>query len=90
MIAAHITNKFLDLSPVVRAQADALKFGVREVIVQKNEQNHLPYTNWMILTTNQELLSQLPLETESSGLNLTKLPLWTDFHSNLFAILRWR
>ena len=90
VIAAHITNKFLDLSPVVRAQADALKFGVREVIVQKNEQNHLPYTNWMILTTNQELLSQLPLETESSGLNLTKLPLWTDFHSNLFAILRWR
>lgn len=84
-LAIHVTNKHLDLAPVVNRIAR--EYGARALLIHNSSElmNKVYSSSWMIVTTNRNLASQL----EYLASPVTKqVPLWTDDYSNLLRILR--
>jgi hypothetical protein len=96
LIALHISNNYVDLQPVVRELArDAGLVGLdqNETTIPPNEHNQgrLP-SHWIVLARRPGDLAQLasrpgwhPLASGKRGARL-----WTDDHSDLIGLLRWR
>jgi hypothetical protein len=95
LIALHISNNYLDLEPVIRELArDAGLVGLdqNETTVPLNEfnQGRMP-SHWVVLARRQSDLA--PLADRPGWRPLTgprEASLWTDDHSDLFSLLRWR
>jgi hypothetical protein len=92
-IAIHITNRYVDLEPVILGLAE--QFGLDHVLVNNEAGADGAYTSdWMILTRSPELLKALaPYEAPSpenrDPPEAKKKPvLWTDGLSNLFDVLK--
>ncbi len=88
LIAIHITNKFVDLEPVVSRLAQDLN--MEGMIVRTKQRGaYINQSAWVLL-----LPGNSPLRTPALGndVELADLgpagPLWTDDFSNLFSILR--
>ncbi len=90
VLAVNISNRMLDLSPVVAAAADAL--GVDAVIVDSDSSRTNGWFRalWVLLAAKGGALRSLPFDSPSS--RRRPLPekriLWRDDYSNLFQILR--
>ena len=83
-LAIHVTNKHLDLAPVVSRVAHAV---ARALLIHNSsdEMNKIHFSSWMIVTKNAELANQL--QYLSSPIRKI-VPLWTDDYSNLLRIVR--
>jgi hypothetical protein len=89
IIAVHISNRNLDLEPVVVGLADWFH-------LQTVSRETAPYaddvqwtTQWILLTNNEEFLATP--EVQDGAEEITARPCyWTDDFSNLFTIIRWR
>jgi hypothetical protein len=92
-IAVHITNRYLDLEPVVLGLAEEFKLG--HVFINNAGDSEGGYnSDWIILTHNAELLKELEqyAEAEPEERDPKEKPkkplLWTDDFSNLFDVLK--
>ncbi len=92
-IAVHITNRFLDLEPVVLGLANRFQLG--HVYISNLDDGEAMYdSDWIILSHNQELLKELepysvqPPENRDPPEQPKKPILWTDGQSNLFDVLK--
>jgi predicted O-methyltransferase YrrM len=88
IVAFHVTNRFLQLAPVVKRIADEYKLHVA-LIVDEAEENDLAKTDWMLVTRNPALLERK--EIADVAAEITEIPglrLWTDDFNNLFQILK--
>jgi hypothetical protein len=86
-LAVNVSNRYLDLERVVYAAAK--HFGIRAVLIESpgDSQRSINSADWMILTNNDELMSQL--EPFATAENAAKPPvLWTDTRSSLFEVLK--
>jgi hypothetical protein len=96
LIALHISNNYLDLEPVVRELArdsDLVGMDMNETTIPANEhaQGRM-LSHWVILARRRADLARLaarrgwhPLSTNKSAASL-----WTDDHSDVFGLMRWR
>jgi hypothetical protein len=88
-IALHITNRYLDLSGVVRRLAD--EADLQAILVADVPPEDTPFyrSTWVILTRDGQLVRQL---MEQGGRLIDPVPAhratWTDDHHNLFEVLR--
>jgi hypothetical protein len=88
-IALHITNRYLDLSGVVRQLAD--EAGLQAILVADVPPEDAPFyrSTWVILTGDaalaERLMAQGGREIERPS---TQRATWTDDHHNLFEVLR--
>lgn len=83
-LAIHISNRYLDLGPVVRGLAEYAGLGLTWIETRSGENEHFG-TDWMILTRNPELTKALaPKSNAATGRTL----LWTDEYNDLFRILK--
>jgi hypothetical protein len=90
IIAVHISNRHLDLAPVVGALGE--HFGIPVTRISSEDSDHVgeASSDWLLLTSNNAFLTDdVVVET---GFSITKgdykeIPLWTDQFSNLFQIL---
>jgi hypothetical protein len=84
----HISNRYLDLEPVVRGAAE--RFDVRSVLI--HNERHPKYSiyaaDWVILTNNTDLLAALAPRAVPPDEETPPAILWTDAHSNLFDVLK--
>jgi hypothetical protein len=92
IIAVNISNRYLDLEPVLVGLARYFHLtGV--VVVSAIEGNPNPGVRWVLLARSRYAL-QGPLAAGATplGQNETRtVPLWTDEYSNLFRVLKhWR
>ncbi|MFN8382282.1 MAG: fused MFS/spermidine synthase [Anaerolineales bacterium] len=89
VIAAHISNRHLDLQPVLWKLAQ--EFGLSVIRIDKSPTASGEFPSiWMLLSRNPTILEIPELKDHAqdlSGYN-TDLPLWTDDYSNLFQILK--
>jgi spermidine synthase len=89
ILAVHVSNKYLDLKPVVTAAAEALG---KEAIVVTNgadPKNEIYVSTWMLLGNRPEELSPANFPVLTMVLEKKKkLRLWTDDYSNLLQILK--
>jgi spermidine synthase len=90
IIAFHISNQYLDLAPVVQAQADHA--GLHAVIVSSPEDDETGAfsADWVLVTSDEKFLA-LPNVSEAAA-EIARRPdlrLWTDDYSSLLPILNF-
>lgn len=80
VLAFNISNRFLELAPVIAGLGDA--FNLSGVQVRDE------YSLWILLSKRPELLRLPNLDKKAKAIVLRRAPLlWTDDYSNLFAVL---
>lgn len=90
MLAVHITNRYLDLSPVMAAAAQAFgKTALRYELDPDDKDDYCRHSIWVLLMSPERAAALPPALREGSKL----LPRpgftpWTDSFSNLLSILK--
>jgi hypothetical protein len=90
LLAIHISNKFLDLKPVVEAAARSLGVRAKEITNDADEKNDIYTATWILLyrpgmvAPGGENNDTLPSWSRSN----TVVRAWTDDYSSLFELLR--
>lgn len=90
VIAVHVSNRYLNLRPVVERVAGHLDLNVA-VIYEDYEPDWWVYaTTWILVTRNQEFLEQYAIEsvTEEPETWERPPPLWTDEYASLYSIMK--
>ncbi|HEY2827484.1 MAG TPA: fused MFS/spermidine synthase, partial [Pirellulales bacterium] len=89
VIVVNITNRYINLAPVINAVAKKYGFGVTRVMTDYDDAKLLYRTDFMMLTRNQKFLATVPPVLIAEYLQPDyEVPLWTDKFSNLFSILK--
>ncbi len=89
MLLVHISNRYLDLLPVVRGLAADANRQLRCVTVRAEDTNTNVGSAWAIVTDNAQFLAQAEMQTAAAAPSspLHSL-LWTDDFSSLWHVLR--
>jgi hypothetical protein len=87
-LIAHTSNRYLDLTRVVRAAAEQLELRAIEIHSPKVPEQLINSAEWMILTRNEQLIAELTQYEEVADDSQQPPVLWTDARSSLFEILR--
>jgi len=88
IIAFHVTNRFLDLIPVVEALAHAHGLHVIH-IADEGEDSVASRSDWMLISDSRELLDRPELsEAETEIEQRRDWRLWTDDFNNLVQVLK--
>jgi spermidine synthase len=90
VIAVHITNRYLDLKPVIWQIAQEFDFHMANISIPASENNSGAfYSEWMLLATNSTILEDPEIATSADLMAnyTTNIRLWSDDYSNLFQIL---
>lgn len=89
VIAVHISNRYLDLEPVVNELAR--QFGLKTVTISDDELEWFVYsTTWVLVTRNKALLETAEIRDAADAPSKKPAPpvLWTDDHASLYQILK--
>jgi hypothetical protein len=89
VLAVHISNRYLDLDPVVRGIAKLLDLTVLRI--DDAESNDMVYSSdWMLLARDPAALaaSELQVPAEPEPEQTGPWPLWTDAYSNLMQVFK--
>jgi len=89
IIAFHVSNRYLDLPPVVKKLADNAGLG-SVLITSEDASGHDLFTSdWVLVTANKEFLDRPELKKGRQDITVPKrLRLWTDDYNSLLPILR--
>ena len=88
VLAVHISNTHLDLTPVVWAAAEAYGLDA-SLITNDDDLRHLTYTSeWVLLTRDLAFLLTPAIAERSQELDdgAERVP-WTDDHTSLFPLI---
>jgi hypothetical protein len=90
IVAFHVTNRYLDLPPVVKMVADAN--GIASVLVEHDpDESDERYSNtdWTLVTRDRSFLQSAALQRAQTAVEVPpRLSLWTDDFNNLLRILK--
>jgi len=95
VIAVHVTNRYLDLHPVVHRLANELEGGWTTLFVEyipppEKRGELMEVNHWMLLSANQEFLNDPDVRAASLKLEgEPRVSLWTDDSSSLLEVMRW-
>jgi len=88
IIAVHISNKVLDLAPVVQGLVEELHLSAARIEVDSRDDGTLA-SDWVLLSPSETALASTSIDDASSELASDRhVRLWTDDYHSLFAILR--
>jgi spermidine synthase len=92
IIAFHVSNKFLDLAPVVQQQAVEAGLQTAYIAVTDDDDDTGAYSSdWVLVTANQDFLSRKEVRDGSYNIPLQpSLRLWTDDYNSVLPILKWK
>ena len=91
VLAIHVSNRYLDLEPVVASLANKFNYTAVEVHADEGPDSGDTASDWILLTRNKRFLANPVVQTHGEPLRLDKDQkelLWTDQKSSLFEILR--
>jgi hypothetical protein len=87
IVAIHVSNRYLDLKPVVWGLAD--HFGLASAYVDTDAQDEGVWgSSWILLARNPGVLLQPEIAMATTPRNTAPVRLWTDDFSNLLQILK--
>jgi hypothetical protein len=86
-VAVHISNRYLDLEPLIRGVAN--HFGLFALLIENedDETRGIYSADWMILTRNERLAKEIAHFAADVDLAAPTV-LWTDTRSSLFDVLK--
>ncbi|HJX82971.1 MAG TPA: fused MFS/spermidine synthase, partial [Candidatus Angelobacter sp.] len=98
ILAVHISNRYLDLGPVVQQQADYA--GLQAVLItsdREDDRGETEFTaDWVLVTTDKDFLAREEVADAGEPIaNKPGLRLWTDDYNSLLPLVvrqkwRWR
>ncbi len=90
IIAVHISNRHLDLVPVLWQISKYFDLSIQVVNTEENPAQGILRTRWVLLSPVHSLLSKPEILKYADSLDgySTKVSLWTDDYSNLVQILK--
>ena len=90
VIAVHITNRHLDLAPVMETLADHFGLATALIDSDSDEEEEIDEATWMLMTRSSAFLSIEDIldATSTENKDARRRILWTDDFSNLFQILK--
>ena len=87
-VVFHVTNRFLQLAPVVKSLADSLGL-YTALIIDDAEETDFSKTDWVIVTRDRALVESAAIAGKASEIDaIPGLRPWTDDFNNLFRILK--
>jgi hypothetical protein len=90
ILAVHITNRYLDLIPVVHGFA--LSHGLASAMISSDEDEEGSYSSdWILLASSGAVLSRDSIAAASTPWDSTSYRLirpWTDDYTNLITVLK--
>jgi hypothetical protein len=88
VIAFHVTNRFLDLAPVVKRIVGEAGLHVA-LIADDAEDSDLARTDWVLVTRDKALFAHAEIAPFTSEIaDIPGLGVWTDDFNNLYRILK--
>ena len=88
ILAVHISNKYLDLAPVVNGASRVTGHTTRLVTNQENDDRHVLGSAWVLVTADPPGFDANIMRRSMIIESGKTVRLWTDEYSNLFQILR--
>jgi hypothetical protein len=91
VIAINITNRYLDLAPVVAEAAAANGFTGIVVDDDGNDENYYSPSSWILLSRAPAIFNHANFQDRWSVSDLKRKPgfrVWTDDYSNIVQILQ--
>jgi spermidine synthase len=92
IIAFHISNRFLDLGPVVQQEAEHAGLQAAWISVAKdNDATGAFSSDWVLVTANTDFLSRPELSEPAYEIEVQPgLRLWTDDYNSVLPLLKWK
>lgn len=91
IIAVHISNRFLDLKPVLANLAADLGLNARLVRDEPDETSNASSSDWVLISTRRAAFERAPLADRVEALKTDpRVGVWTDQFNNLLGILKGR
>ncbi len=88
LLAVHISNRFLDLEPVIQAAARSLQMSTATVVNSADEANLVYTATWVLLAREPQSLPVRSPRSARTAVPAKNSLLWTDDYSNLLRILK--
>jgi SAM-dependent methyltransferase len=89
ILAIHVSNRYLDLLPVVARAARELSLHVRQVYSADSYDVGVFSSDWLLLSRTEGAFDAEPLKGEAKPLeSQPDIPLWTDDYSDVYGILK--
>jgi hypothetical protein len=90
VLAVHISNRFLDLEPVVLGLADRFGLGAAVITSEDDDELGLMGSTWVLVTANRAFLDLDPIRSAAQPASETTSAriVWTDDYSNLVHIVK--
>jgi len=88
ILAVHVSNRYLDLQPVVEGEAQALGKLARVVDTEDDDTQDIFGATWVLVTAPATGFDDFEMKNSAEIESKRKVRLWTDDYSNLFQILK--
>jgi len=89
ILAVHISNRYLDLVPVVQQAARALSLELRQVDNDDDDDAGVYRSDWLLLSTSPAAFDGALLKGAAERIDAeSRVRLWTDDYSDLYHILK--
>jgi hypothetical protein len=88
ILAVHVSNRYLDLQPVVAGEARALGKLARVVDTDDDDTQDIFGATWVLVTSPETGFDDVEMKNSAEIQFKKKVGLWTDDYSNLFQILK--
>jgi len=89
VLAVHISNRYLDLAPVVREAARHYSLEARQVVNGNDDDAGVYQSDWILLSRSPAAFEREPLKDTGEEIeDGRRVGLWTDDYSNLYRILK--
>lgn len=88
ILAIHVTNRYVDLIPIVARLAEAVGLNAIYIENEENESRLVSSTDWILLTNNQAFLDVEAVHDDEWPMPEPG-PLWTDDFSSVFEVVEF-
>ena len=89
VLALHVTNRFLDLPPVVKEVGESFGKTVRIVTTEGDRSQEIYRCSWTLVSGDQQFFMRDELKDVAQDITAKPgLRLWTDDYSSVFSVLK--
>jgi len=91
VLAVHISNRYLNLAPVVKAAADKLGYEARLVANEDDDSLGVFQSDYVLVSNRTNFFSNPLLDKQALPIKLPKgMRLWTDDYSNIWESIHFK
>jgi hypothetical protein len=87
IVALHISNRYLDLLPVVMSIAQEEGLSLLNVYVLPGPQPYASASHWVLLSPGEETFSADIFKDAAAPLSEKKIPAWSDDYSDIISVI---